>query len=111
MLALEESSDGGTTWQLVPFTTRDGGQLVQHDGTVAGSGHRTWWKAEANLAQADLAAGELLVRWRFTTYATNLGRGVLVDAVKVQARDNGTVLDGERHPEVFTATGWTAVQR
>jgi len=111
VVVLEASSDGGATWQPVPFTTRDRGQVVQRDDTVAGSGHRTSWRADADLAPADGTAGELLLRWRFTTDATNLGRGVLVDAVKVVARGGEAVLDGERRPEVFTTTGWMAVER
>ena len=110
LLALESSSDGGTTWQLVPFRTRDRGEVVQRDGTVAASGHRTWWQANADLARADGTPGELLLRWRYTTDATNLGRGVLVDGVKVVAA-GGVALDGERHPESFTAVGWSAVRR
>ena len=111
LLTLEVSSDDGTTWLPVPFSTRNRGQVVRRDGTVAGSGHRTWWRAEADVARADAAAGTLLLRWRFTTDAANLGRGVLVDGVRVVTRGGGVVLDGERRPEVFTATGWTAVER
>lgn len=111
VLALESSSDGGDSWQMVPFSTRDRGEVTPRDGAVAGSGHRTWWQADADVARIDDSAGELLLRWRYTTDATNLGRGVLVDAVKVVARGGGVVLDGERHPEVFRATGWTAVAR
>lgn len=111
VLSLESSSDGGSTWQPVPFSTRERGQVVQRDGTVAASGHRTWWQADADLSRADDDAGELQLRWRFTTDATILGRGVLVDGVKVVAPGRGVVLDGERHPEAFTATGWTAVER
>jgi CubicO group peptidase (beta-lactamase class C family) len=110
VLALEASSDGGTTWQPVPFTTRDRGGVVPRDGTIAGSGHRTWWRAAADLGRADGAAGQLLVRWRFATDATNLGRGVVVDGVRVTG-GGSVLLDGERHPEAFAATGWTAVRR
>lgn len=110
VLVLEASSDGGTSWQPVPFTTRDRHQIVQRGGTLAGSGHRTWWQADADLTRTDAAAGRLLLRWRFTTDATNLGRGVYVDGVKVVARTGGVVLDGERRPDVFTATGWAAAR-
>ncbi|MGJ7441157.1 serine hydrolase [Aquipuribacter sp. MA13-6] len=110
VLALESSSDDGDTWQPVPFTTRQRGGRVEHDGTVAASGHRTWWPARADLRRADGTAGELLLRWRYSTDAANLGRGVLVDGVRVVTR-GGAVLDGERRPEAFTTTGWTAVER
>ncbi|WP_380165330.1 serine hydrolase [Jannaschia sp. R86511] len=111
VLALEASSDAGATWRPVPFTTRGTGTRVRHeDGTVSASGHRTWWRAEAELARDDGAAGTLRLRWRYTTDATELGRGVLVDGVRVTTR-GGQVLDGERRPEVFTTTGWTAVER
>ncbi len=110
VLALESSSDGGATWQPVPFTTRQAGGTVTHDGTVAASGHRTWWPVRADLRRTDGTAGPLLLRWRYSTDAANLGRGVLVDGVRVVAR-GGAVLDGERRPEAFTTTGWTAVER
>ncbi len=111
VLALESSSDGGASWQPVPFTTRDRGEVVQRDGTVAASGHRRWWQAGATLARADGAEGELLLRWRYTTDALELGRGVLVDGVKVVARGRGFGFDGEKHPEAFTVVGWQEVER
>jgi len=110
VLALEASSDGGATWRAVPFTTQQRPGTEQHDGTVTGSGHRTWWNAQADLARSDRVAGELLLRWRYTTDGAELGRGVLVDGVRVLTRE-GTVLDGERRPEAFTSTGWSPVAR
>ncbi len=111
VVALESSSDGGATWAPVAFSTRDRGEVVQRDGTVAASGHRRWWQADASLVRSDGEAGELLVRWRYTTDATELGRGVLVDGVKVVAKGHGVVLDGERRPEDLRADGWQEVQR
>ena len=110
VLALEASSDGGTSWLAVPFTTRQRPGAGAHDGTVAGSGHRTWWRAQADLGRSDGDAGGLLLRWRVTTGGLEPGRGVLVDGVRVLTRE-GTVLDGERRPEAFTSTGWSSVER
>jgi hypothetical protein len=79
--------------------------VTESDGTVAGSGTRHWMQARAGLA-----AGEQLVRWRYTTDGAYLGRGVLVDDVLAQGA-GGVLLDGERSPELFSAEGWAAVNR
>jgi len=104
-LTLESSTDGGTTWKAVPFTVRDGSSVTQVDGAIAQSGTRRWLQAKAVLPP-----GAQQLRWRYTTEATELGRGVYVDGVKV-AGQGGVVLDGERHPEAFTAQGWTQASR
>jgi hypothetical protein len=104
-LTLEASRDGGATWEPVPFEVRDRGEVRTTDGTVSGSGTRRW-----ATARAELPAGTLALRWRYTTDATNLGRGVVVDGVRVVARD-GVVLDGERDADAFTSEGWALVRR
>lgn len=98
-LVLEVSSDGGTTWRLLPFTVRLRGERTQTDGTWAQSGVRAWAEVSARLE-----GGPQIVRWRHTTDAMYLGRGVYVDDVRVQAA--GWRIDGERHPEAFSAVHW-----
>jgi len=105
LLHLETSRDGGQTWQALPFEVRDRGDVTQSDGAVAGSGTRHWLQA-----RADLAAGEQLLRWRYTTDGGYLGRGVFVDDVFAQGA-GGVLLDGERSSEAFSAEGWAAVSR
>ena len=61
---------------------------------------RRWVRAEAVLP-----AGQQVVRWRVTTDAQYLGRGVHVDDVQVRG---GARVDGERRPELFTASNWVA---
>lgn len=104
-LTLESSTDAGTTWHPVPFTVRDRGTLSPSDGSIATSGTRRWLQA-----RADLAVGAQQLRWRYTTDANYVGRGVYVDGVRVAGED-GVVLDGERHPEAFVAQGWTEASR
>ena len=104
-MTLEASTDGGTTWQPVPFTVRDRGTLSQTDGVIATSGTRRWLQA-----RADLATGPQQLRWRYTTDANNGGRGVFVDGVRV-AGQLGVVLDGERNPEALVSQGWTPTSR
>jgi len=104
-MALESSTDAGATWKAVPFTVRDRGTLSQTDGVIATSGTRRWLQA-----RADLVAGAQQLRWRYTTDASYLGRGVFVDGVRV-ASPLGMVLDGERHSEAFVAQGWTQASR
>jgi hypothetical protein len=105
LLALERSTDGGTTWVAQPFTTRDRGEVTASEGTVSGTHDRRWLQA-----RADLAPGAQLIRWRYTTDATNLGRGVYVDGIRVSSGDT-VILDGERHPETLVADGWTLRSR
>ncbi|GAA5020293.1 serine hydrolase domain-containing protein [Terrabacter aeriphilus] len=105
LLHLERSTDGGATWAPLPFTLKDRGATRTTDGTVAGSGTRRWMEA-----RAALAGGTQLVRWRLTTDAAYLGRGVLVDGIRVTGH-RGLLLDAERHPESLTADGWRPTGR
>jgi CubicO group peptidase (beta-lactamase class C family) len=104
-MALESSTDSGTTWQPVPFTVRDRGTLSQTDGSIAISGTRHWLQA-----RADLAPGSQQLRWRYTTDASYAGRGVYVDGIRIAGK-GGVVLDGERHPEALVSHGWTQAGR
>ncbi|TDD17369.1 class A beta-lactamase-related serine hydrolase [Kribbella turkmenica] len=103
-LYLETSADG-TTWTQVPFTVLDRGSVIDTEGTISGSGDRHWHQGFA-----DLAPGDQTLRWRYTSDALYQGRGVYVDGVKITSRD-GVLLDGERSPESFDATGWRLSRR
>ena len=105
LLALETSSDDGATWQALPFEVRDRGETTEADGSVAGSGTRHWVQTRAGLP-----AGDLLLRWRYTTDGAYLGRGVFVDDVLVVGQ-GGVVLDGEKSPEAFSPEGWALLGR
>ena len=105
LLTLERSTDGGATWTKVPFTVRDRGETTTSDGVVSGSGDRRWAQA-----RTDLPGGTQSLRWRYATDGSYLGRGVYVDDVRVAGR-GGVLLDGEAHPEAFTADGWSLRSR
>jgi CubicO group peptidase (beta-lactamase class C family) len=102
---LERSTDGGQTWERLPFDVRDRAAVTHTDGSYTDSGDRRWVQA-----RAPLAAGTQLLRWRYTTDPAYAGRGVYVDGVRVVSGDT-VVLDGEGNPEVFTANGWTLADR
>jgi CubicO group peptidase (beta-lactamase class C family) len=104
-LYLESTSDGGATWQPVPFEVRDGDIVTTTPGTISGTSPREWRRASA-----DLAGGVQQVRWRYRTDSLYFGRGVNVDGVRVMAGDR-TILNGERNPELFTAVGWRLANR
>ena len=104
LLYLETSTDG-TTWTKLPFTVRDRGSVIDTDGSISGSGDRHWHQATA-----ELAPGDQTIRWRYTTDPLYQGRGVYVDGVKITSGD-GVLLDGERTPESFTASGWRLSRR
>ena len=105
LLVLERSSDGGRTWTRLPFELRDKGESTTTDGVVAGSGSRHWAQA-----RAVLEPGRQLLRWRYTTDGSRLGRGALVDDVLVTA-PGGVLLDGEKTPGAFSAEGWVLTGR
>lgn len=104
LLYLETSTDGAT-WNKVPFTVRDRGSVVDHDGSISGSGDRHWHQVTA-----ELGTGAQTIRWRYTSDPLYQGRGVYVDGVKITS-GTGVLLDGERTPESFTATGWRLSRR
>lgn len=99
-LRLEVSRDGGATWGPLPFEVHDRNRRIDAaDGTWADSGTRRWVQVTARLG-----GGSQVIRWRHTTDALYLGRGVYVD--DVQVRGGGTTVDTEKDPSRFTASGW-----
>jgi CubicO group peptidase (beta-lactamase class C family) len=102
---LERSTDGGQTWERLPFDVRDRDDVTPTDGSYTDSGDRRWVEARASLP-----AGDQQLRWRYTTDPLYVGRGVYVDGVRVVSGDS-VVLDGEATPEVFTANGWALADR
>jgi CubicO group peptidase (beta-lactamase class C family) len=103
-LALEASTDGGTTWQPVPFTTTDPDE--EHPaGTVTGWSGRVWHRLTADL----VAHRQLTVRWRYTTDRLYVGRGAYVDGLRVASSD-GVLFDEARPADVdrIQSTGWTS---
>lgn len=105
VLTLETSADGGGTWAPLPVTVRDRGEETTTGGDLAGTSGRRWAQV-----RAELPAGDLLLRWGLTTDAALLGRGVVVDGVRVTS-GAGVVLDGERNPGAFEADGWSVLGR
>ncbi|WP_406099593.1 serine hydrolase [Streptomyces sp. NBC_01013] len=112
-LFLEGSADGGATWQPVPFTTLPASpnrteQPEPHPtGSVSGWSGRVWHRLEADLAQ--WRGGELRLRWRYTTDQLYVGRGVYVNAIRVE--DGGrTAFDESRPADArrMEASGWAA---
>lgn len=106
-LVLEATTDGGATWQPLPFTTaRHGEQPQDHpNGTVTGWSGRVWHRLSARLP----AHRELVIRWRYATDRLYVGRGAYVEGLRVEAA--GTVIFDEERPADaarITASGWTA---
>ncbi|MGX4694058.1 serine hydrolase [Streptomyces sp. JNUCC 63] len=107
VLVLESSTDGGATWQPVPFTTtRRGEEPQQHPtGTATGFSGRRWHELAAGLP----AARQLTLRWRYTTDRLYVGRGAYVDAQRVEAGHH-VLFDEARpaHAALIEPKGWTA---
>ena len=105
VFSLETSTDRGATWTPLPFEVRDRGAVTPTDGTYTASGDRRWVQA-----RADLAAGDRILRWAYATDPDYSGRGVYVDGIRAVS-DQGLLLDGEHHPEVFAPDGWRPARR
>ncbi|MES5820167.1 serine hydrolase [Streptomyces sp. RG80] len=102
VLALEATTDGGTTWQPVPFTTTrpDTGHPT---GTVTGWSGRVWHGLTADLPPHS----QLALRWRYSTDRLYVGRGVYVDGLRVRSDD--AVLFDEARPgdaDRIASVGW-----
>ena len=106
-LFLECSTDGGSTWQPVPFTTVGHGEASQDHatGSVTGWSGRVWHRVTAELP----AGGQLVLRWRYTTDRPYVGRGAYVDALRVE-EGGRVVFDGARPADAarIETVGWTA---
>lgn len=104
VLALESSTDGGTTWQPIPFRTTPPEE--EHPaGTVTGWSGRVWHRLTADL----VAHRQLSLRWRYTTDRLYVGRGAYVDGLRVTSADAGVLFDEARPSDAgrIQATGWT----
>jgi hypothetical protein len=99
---VESSSDGGATWQLVPLSLRVRHYSWQTVGTFSGFEGRQWLRASAQPA-----AGTTNIRWRYTTGPSPHGRGVYVDAVRVDS-PQGVLFDDSRPGDaaLFQPNGW-----
>ncbi|MYQ40861.1 CubicO group peptidase, beta-lactamase class C family [Streptomyces sp. LamerLS-316] len=113
VLRLEASSDAGTTWRPVPFTTvptqgdRPRESTPHPDGSVSGWSGRVWHRLEADLKA--WRGTEMRLRWRYVTDQLYVGRGVYVDGVRVE--DAGRTLFDDGRPRDagrVEATGWAA---
>jgi CubicO group peptidase (beta-lactamase class C family) len=81
VLTVEASTDGGATWTSLQ--------------EFSGFGGRQWHRITTQLPEGD----DVRVRWRYTTDNLYQGRGVYVDAVRV---------DGHRLSDAdFTTDGWS----
>ncbi|MDQ0604008.1 CubicO group peptidase (beta-lactamase class C family) [Streptomyces canus] len=101
-LALEATTDGGATWQPVPFTTTRPAE-THPTGTVTGWSGRVWHRLTADLP----AHPRLTLRWRYTTDRLYVGRGAYVDGLRVGAAD-GLLFDEARSSDAerIAAVGW-----
>ncbi|MGW2559454.1 serine hydrolase [Streptomyces sp. NPDC001514] len=105
---LEASSDGGTTWQPLPFTTVRAGQRAElhPTGSATGWSGRVWHRLDASLGP--WRGRPVRLRWRYATDQLYVGRGVYVDGLRVE--DGDRVLFDERRPGDagrIEALGWT----
>ncbi|MFJ2236412.1 serine hydrolase [Streptomyces sp. NPDC087859] len=101
-LALEGTTDGGATWQPVPFTTTRPAE-THPTGTLTGWSGRVWHRLTADLP----THRQLALRWRYTTDRLYVGRGAYVDGLRVGAAD-GVLFDETRSSDAerIAAVGW-----
>ncbi|MGW0708515.1 serine hydrolase [Streptomyces sp. NPDC002643] len=107
VLILETSTDEGSTWQPLPFTTTHGDDAPQDHptGAITGWSGRVWHRLGAELPRAT----GLMIRWRYSTDRQYVGRGTYVDGVRVDS-GSGVLFDESRSADAarITAAGWTA---
>jgi CubicO group peptidase (beta-lactamase class C family) len=96
-----EATTDGVTWTAVPLSVRGSGAPEEAVTSLAGNGHRAWWRVEARLP----GAAEITLRWRYVTDARYTGRGVNLDQIAVTERGR-TLLNGEKEPHKLHPEGW-----
>ncbi|MBV8931084.1 MAG: serine hydrolase [Kutzneria sp.] len=102
VLALQESTDGGSTWQPAALTVQGPAAPVGTTTTLSGQATRAWWFVRATLAAAP--AGVVL-RWSYATDPLYEGRGVNLAHLRVA--DSGSILlDSDRDEASLTSAGW-----
>ncbi|MGH3762517.1 serine hydrolase domain-containing protein, partial [Actinophytocola sp.] len=100
ILVLEASTDG-SSWTAVPMDVSGPDAPDETDDSLAGSGHRSWWKVDVRMPHA----AEITLRWRFTTDTRYTGRGIFLDGLLVTDSVH-TLLNGEKEPHKVRADGW-----
>ncbi|MGW1021555.1 serine hydrolase [Streptomyces niveus] len=111
VLVLEASDEVDPAWLPVPFTTTvtssgEEAGTPRPAGSVSGWSGRVWHRLHADLA--DRRGRRVRLRWRYATGAPYVGRGVYVDALRVEDGDR-TVFDDSRHEDAarVEAAGWS----
>ncbi|MGW8451204.1 serine hydrolase [Streptomyces niveus] len=111
VLVLEASDEVDPAWLPVPFTTTvapsgEEAGTPHPAGSVSGWSGRVWHRLHADLA--DRSGRRVRLRWRYATGAPYVGRGVYVDALRVEDGDR-TVFDDSRHGDAarVEAAGWS----
>ncbi|MFE3118900.1 serine hydrolase [Streptomyces niveus] len=111
VLVLEASDEVDPAWLPVPFTTTatssgEEAGTPHPAGSVSGWSGRVWHRLHADLA--DRRGRRVRLRWRYATGAPYVGRGVYVDALRVEDGDR-TVFDDSRHEDAarVEAAGWS----
>ncbi|MFD7321764.1 serine hydrolase [Streptomyces sp. NPDC059875] len=106
---LEASTDGGTTWSAVPFTTVRKGQEPQERpaGSVSGWSGRVWHQTVADLTA--WSSSDVRLRWRYTTDQRYVGRGVYVDGLRVLDATGRPLFDEARPSDLgrIESVGWS----
>lgn len=72
-LFVEESTDGGSTWNALALTVTGRGAPSGTPASLSGQDVRAWWHAHA---QVPRPSGAFQIRWRYTTDPVYEGRGV-----------------------------------
>lgn len=106
-LFVESSVDGGA-WQPVTVTATGPGAPRGPQQSLAGAGHRAWWRVRGPVPTKP--GQRLRLRWRYAPDARYVGRGVNVDGIAVLDGDR-TVLDGQREESRFVPDGWVTTSR
>lgn len=108
--ATRDAQDDGAVWRPVPFTTtRDTEPEQTHPaGSATGWSGRVWQRLTADLTA--WRGAPVRLRWRYATDRLYVGRGVYVDAMRVEDGHGRPVFDESVPADAarIEALGWNA---
>lgn len=79
-LVVEESTDDGTTWQVLPLTATGPGAPAGTPTSLSGQAVRAWWHVRTQIARP---TDPFRIRWRYTTDPVYEGRGITLSRLTV----------------------------
>lgn len=107
-LTLESSVDAGRSWQPVSLTANGPGAPEGPQPSLAGAGHRAWWRVDGKVPAQP--GQKVSLRWKYSPDRQYVGRGVSLGGISVRDQET-TLLDSTEEPGAFLPQGWVSTTR